>query len=949
MIEKAKNKKIVLQFLTAIMICCLACGGIFIVNASLSGKEKAAVDKSNLAYYMEGSEEASASYGEWETITDGTKGLIANFGIASDKLVLRQVVNLYELNMKPIITIRPAPVNHGTADYTRVRMDLVDVHNPEHKVSYRTQCHPGNLNNETTSYTMAKSHLGLYKGFNEDLGEWCSDAYGESGNFPFYDGNLGCISYHYDPVENRAYVSSKWKLYVSNTLDGTPKYIADLDDSSIQGANVFDGFTTGEVYVEIWVEDFQGADAHLMIEQYGDYDLSNTSLIDNDGPQINVDLNGYDKAQLPNAVVGCKYPVYKATAFDVYSGNADVGVKVYYNYYSNNKAEISVRKDGTFIPTMAGSYSIVYSSYDNRGNKSEQVYNLYAVNAASVDGLAVELSSAIDTVAVGEAFVLPELNVTGYIGNYSDVTIDIEAVNAGKELTVKNGEIRPTLLGDLTVKITVTDFVGQKVVKNLKLNVTAADKATFIEAPALPKYFVEGLSYKLPELNAYNYVDGTGDAISTTVRAVYGTTELSVVDGKLKPVVNNHKDKVDVIYDATINGKTSSLVISVPVYKVKSGTTLDMSKYFEAKAGTVTANDAMTLAMANGTGEFEFINSLYQTAFVLDFTANEKTNDIDEITAVLTDYYDAEVQISFTYKKQGDKVVFFANGDKTKALTVASTFAAGQKFQLTYDDVTKQISFDYTKASTVGVEKDLNGKAFNGFTGNEYYVTFYMKGTADGSVALNAINGSTLNSDPRDYVGPRMSFVGDYGGEYEKGSEYVLPKAIISDVLDGKIDVELTVEAPDGSILTSVQGKKLESYKYSVDEDISVVLNDFGVYFVTYYAVDSYNNRLNFSSYTLSVIDDVKPVIKLTSKLPTEVTVGTKVYIPTAEVTDDKDNALGCTVLIVLPTGRVEEFKWTNATGFVTGETGCYNVIYSARDSEGNISNLIYTIKVVEG
>ncbi len=350
MIEKAKNKKIVLQFLTAIMICCLACGGIFIVNASLSGKEKAAVDKSNLAYYMEGSEEASASYGEWETITDGTKGLIANFGIASDKLVLRQVVNLYELNMKPIITIRPAPVNHGTADYSRVRMDLIDVHNPEHKVSYRTQCHPGNLNNETTSYTMAKSHLGLYKGFNEDLGEWCSDAYGESGNFPFYDGNLGCVSYHYDPVENRAYISSKWKLYVSNTLDGTPKYIADLDDSSIQGANVFDGFTTGEVYVEIWVEDFQGADAHLMIEQYGDYDLSNTSLIDNDGPQINVDLNGYDKTQLPNAVVGCKYPVYKATAFDVYSGNADVGVKVYYNYYSNNKAEISVRKDGTFIP-----------------------------------------------------------------------------------------------------------------------------------------------------------------------------------------------------------------------------------------------------------------------------------------------------------------------------------------------------------------------------------------------------------------------------------------------------------------------------------------------------------------------------------------------------------------------------------------------------------------------
>lgn len=950
MIGKAKSKSFILRLLTLFMVACLACGGIFIANAGTEGaNEQPPVSKSDLAYYMEGSEDAYTNYGTWETITDGTEGLVATYTGASDRLVLRQVINLYELNMGPIITFRPAPASTGTADFARVRMDLVDAHNPDIRVSYRTQNHPGNLNGEPASYTMVKSHVGSYKGYSHGVQSWCSDDYGTGANFPFYNGDIACISYYYDPVENMSYISSRWKSYVSYVPDGSVNWIVDLDDSSLHGTNVFEGFTTGEVYVEIWVEEFQSGVSRLFIEQYGDYDLSNTALIDNDGPQIKVDLNGYDKNYLPNAIVGSKYPVFDASAFDVYTGKEDVEVKVYYNYYSSGKIAYPVRSDGTFIPSMPGNYSIEYTSIDDRNNKTVKVIDFTAVAAASIEGLSVSFGAVSDTTPIGEAFAIPELDIKGFLGNEKDVNVEITAINAGKELEVINGIIRPTVIGDLTVKMVVTDFVGQKVTKTINLTVTATDKATFVDTPVLPNYLVEGLTYTLPELNAYNFVNGTGDPVKTTAKVVYGSTNIAINNGKFVPSVNNHKDTVDVIYEAVINGKTASYVKSIPVYKVKDGTTLDMTKYFDVVSGNVSATyNSMLLNMVDGEGEFNFINSIYQTAFVLEFTATDTTNDIAEFTTVLTDYNDPSVQISFTYYKQGSKVYFCANGNKSIAPSVEATFNSNQKFELTYDDVTRKISYDSTKSSTISVDKDLNGKDFNGFSGNEYYVSFYMTGGSVGSIALNKINGSAFTGDVRDYVGPRISFVDDYGGDYKIGSEYVLPKAIVSDVLDGRVQVEITVEDPSMKVISSVQGKKLDGYKISEDEKVSIKLNKFGVYYVTYYAVDSYGNRLNFN-YTVNVIDDKKPVIKLESKLPTEVEVGSKVHIPNASVSDDKDSGLKCTVMLVLPTGRVETFYAGSDTGFMATETGSYNVIYSARDSEGNVENLVFTITVVEG
>ncbi len=950
MIKTSKSKRRLVQILFSVMAFCLACGSIFIANANVSNyTEQSPADKSELAYYVEGAEDASTQYGTWETITDGTEGLIANFTSASDRLVLRQVIDLYELNMQPIITLRPAPASTGTADFARVRMDLIDAYNPEIRVSYRTQNHPGNLNGEPASYTMAKSHVGTYKGYSHGVKDWCSDDYGTGANFPFYNGDIACLSYYFDPVDNMPYISSRWKSYVHFVPDGSVNWIVDLDDSSLHGANVFEGFTTGEVYVEIWVEEFQSGAAHLFIEQYGNYDLSNTVLVDKDGPTVNVDLNGYQKDQLPNAIVGSKYPVFDAEAFDVYTGEEEVGVEVYYNYYTSNKIKVSVREDNTFIPTMQGNYSVVYTSVDDRNNTTVKVYDLLAVNANSVEGLSVELATTSTTIIVGDAFEFPSLQTSGYIGDYKDVKVEITAVNAGKELPVVNGVVRPSIVGDLNVKIVVTDFVGQKVTKTLSIAVTAADKATFVDEPVLPKYFVEGLTYKLPEIKAYNFTNGTGDPVNTTVKVAYGTNELPVNKGNFVPSVTNHKDEVKVIYQAVINNKTATYEKSIPVYKVKDGETLDMSKYFDVINGSVSPTyNSIILGMSGGDGEFNFINSLYQTAFVWGFTTTNTTNDISEIKAVLTDYNDRNVQISFTYIKQDGKVLFYANDDKNKALSVAASFDENQRFELTYDDVTKQVSFDYTKASTIAIEKDLNGKEFNGFINNEYYVTFYLTGGSVGTIALNGINGNVFTADTRDYANPRISFKGDYGGEYKVGSEYVLTEPIVSDVLDGRVPVELTVEDPSENTITSVQGKKLDGYKIEDGEFVSIKLNKYGTYFVTYYAVDSYGNRLNFT-YTVNVIDDSNPVITLSSKLPTEVVVGSKVHIPSASVSDDKDSGLKCTVMLILPTGRVETFYTDSDTGFMATETGSYNVIYSARDSEGNVQNLIFTIMVVEG
>ena len=931
------------------MVLCLSVGSIFIVKANVDNKANtfSAEEETKPAYYLVGAEDSTFTYGTNPAISDGTEGLSVTYTLDSDRMVLRQVIDLYELNMEPIITFRPAPTNKGTADFARVRVDLVDVYNPEIRVSYKTQNHPGNLNGEQASYTRAKSYLGAYKGWNTGLQEWCSDDYGAGGKFPFYDGDSACMSYYYDPVDNKPWLSTRWTGYGGNTLSNVKSWINDLDDSAVQGTQVFKGFTTGEVYVEVWVEELQGSKGTLFIEQYGDYDLSSNVLVDEKGPAINVDYADYDESTIPSAVVGCKYPVFNATAFDIYTGAEDVTVKAFYNYYSTSKKELAINK-GAFVPTMAGMHTIEYTSIDAEGNTSVKLVQVNALNSNSIDVLDVELGEYQTSVKLGERYYIPEIEVENNIGKSN---VNVEVTNQGKELEVVNGYVRATAIGKMKVKITVTDFVGQRVIKDIDVTVGANDKPTFVDIPVLPEYFIEGIAYELPTVYAYNYVDGSGDKVETTIKAEY-LNSITPITGKYTPSVTNHKDLVKIIYQAQVGSGIATYTKEVPVYKVRNGNDIDITKYFEQKDGIVTAtSNSVVLTAIEEEAYFTFVNNQHLTSFAVDFVTNENSRNLSTFSIILTDYADAEKQIKLTYKNNGSNILFYYNDDVAGALAIPLDFNTGRRLALNYDNLTRSVLYDNTKATTVTVEKDLNGNAFNGFTDNKYYVTFELIGE-DGEMALSTLNGSALTNGTRDWIGPKICFTEDYGGEYLLNSEYKLPRAIVADVFEGAVDVYLTValidENDEYSIVKSTTGITLEDYLISSNEDITIKLTQYGSYDITYYAVDSYGNRINGpSNYLVYVIDNVKPEVKPETKLPTEVKVGDKIHVPKPIITDNKDATVEeYTIMVILPTGKVENFDVDSDMGFIARETGTYTIIYSVRDSADNVTNLVYTITV---
>ena len=950
---KTKKVKFLLQVFSVVMVLCLSVGSVFIVKANVGNKANtfSAEEEVKPAYYLVGAEDSSFTYGKNASISDGTEGLSVTYTLDSDRMVLRQVIDLYELSMDSIITFRPAPANKGTADFARVRVDLVDVYDPEIRVSYRTQNHPGNLNGEQASYTMSKSNVGKYTGYNHGVQGWCSDDYGTGGKFPFYDGDSACLSFYYDPVENKPWMSSRWTGYGGNTLSNVKSWITDLDDSTVQGANVFKGFTTGEVYVEVWIEELQTSKGTLFIEQYGKYDLSSNVLVDEKGPAINVDYADYDEDSIPDAIVGCKYPVFDATAFDLYTGKEDVSVKAFYNYYSTSKKEVAISR-GAFVPTMAGNYTIEYKSVDDEGNVSVKLVEVEAHNSTDIEVLEVELGDYQTSVKLGEKYCIPEVEVENNIGKE---IIAVEVTNQGKQLEVVDGYVRAEAIGKMNVKITVTDFVGQRVVKDIEVTVGENDKPTFVELPVLPEYFIEGIAYDLPKISAYNYIDGSGDKVETTIKAEYKNST-SPVTSKYVPTVTDHKDSVKIIYQAQVgNSGVATYAKDIPVYKVKTGNNIEVAKYFDEEGGSVTATSANIVLRTNeDDASFTFVNAQRLTSFAVDFVTNENSRDLSTFSIYLTDYADHNKQIKFTYKNNGGNILFYYNGDIANALSIPFDFNAGRRLALSYDDLTKKVLYDNTKGTTLTVEKDLNGNAFNGFTDNRYYVSFELVGEAGGEMILSTLNGSALTNGSRDWIGPKICFTEDYGGEYQLNDVYRLPRAIVADVFEGAVEVKLTVahvSENDDYTIVKWGGVALEDYVLSGNEDIEIKLSAYGTYDITYYAVDSYGNRINGpSNYLVYVVDDVMPEIKPETKLPTQVKLGDKIHVPKLVVKDNKDSAIeDYTVMIILPTGRVENFDISGGDmGFIARETGTYTVIYSVRDSAGNVNNLVYTITVKE-
>ncbi|MBR2374723.1 MAG: hypothetical protein IKA88_00340 [Clostridia bacterium] len=953
---KKSMKKVLATLCAVCTLGAIGTGITFATAASQNGESASVVDEvvANSTYYVEQNSvnASTATYGNFEDIASisKTNGIITNL-YPKDKLVLRNVIDLRERDSEDLLIATTAvPTSLGAPDVQRIRYEIVDAYDPTNYVTVDIKPHRDEKQLMTTGYAniwasngqkpTAVDRGGTYVHVDNYWGTWTRFSFSGAPE-PHYNLDKSVFGISFDIQTNIVY------LYDSLTNEFLP--IADLDNKDHFGLNLWEGFTTGEVYFKVYATTYEKETAQLFITKYDNYDLSRREIVDGQGPTIMVDYGEYTQESYPEAVVGYKYQLFNAWAFDVYTGEADVEMKVYLDYGSQNpKQQFFDKRTLEWTPTVAGIYTVLYESKDANGNVTQKAVNIQCKREAEVEVLALMLGSYADSVAIASNVMLPSTQITGAIGN---AKLSVTATLNGQPLEITNNTVFVAKTGTLKVVYDLSDYSGRKTQEVIEITVKTTNKPSFVETPILPEFFVEGNSYKLPVISAYNYVDGSGKALPTVIKVKKaGESTATTINGTYVPTVSTHKELVEIIYEATINGESATWSKFVPVYKTRQDNKLDMSKYFESANGTVTAKRDWVQFDATEDAAFTFVNSIYSTSMSLDFSLLASAKNIGKLNIYLTDYYDLSNQICFTYTVKNGVTVFYANQKEDTALEVSTAFKADASFNLNYDNLTATAKYDIANNNTITIAKNLQDKPFNGFKGQEYYLTIELEGVKnnDAALALKKINGHFFSSDDKEYSQPTITFDGDYGAEMKVGATSVLPNAYVFDVLDGKMETKLTVIAPDGSFVTSLDGVALQSIVLG-NETISFKLDSYGKYQVFYIASDRSGNKRTFS-YSIRVIDTQSPVIELKYTIQEAAKLGDNVYLPSFEIQDNKSDSANIVsgILIIAPNGKLKEFNRKNNVGFVASMVGDYRVMYYAYDEEGNQSVKVFTIKVTE-
>ena len=890
---------------------------------TLNGYKKATAEADLPAYYVTG-EESSVKYGAFDLFPE-IEGVAATLK-AGDKLVLRQIVNLNNLDKTDkLLQVMVVPSTLGVIDAASLNIRIVDAFDATNYVTVKASPKESSIDD------------GLYLLTNASNGQLPSSWDHSSGREVFFvnrygryvsgAGFTGKSKHNYEPYKNTFGVSFDIKencIYACDTIENVSRLMADLDDDISFPRKAWKGFTTGEVYFELEFDGYSASTANLLVVNTIGGTASPT-VKDTEGPVIKVDTLGYGKA-LPTAVVGEKYALFEATAYDAYSGECKVERKVYTNYYSDGKGLIPSYK--WFIPQVADTHYVVYTATDGQDNTSTVVLKVDVLQEKA------EMSFAFGAheteCMVGELYTLPTYSVNGGSG---EKVVAVTAKCGNTPIEIVYGQVRPVIGGAMEIVYTARDYIGSEHSETITVQVVATDKASFMEEPVLPRALIDGNTYRLPIVQAYNYVNGNGAAVDTVIKVTEKGETRALNGNEYTPSVQNSGDGVTVSYVATIDGKETPFSKVIPVYKVREENgNLKMDSFFLTDMTKKTTFDDVRFTTEQD-GFFDFINPVTALGFKTGFYL-EKTSKLSKVNIYLTDYADENNALKFSYVTKNGNTTFYINDGKL-GYPVNENVLDGKLINLFYNDKTQQVVADSVSGTKITVENNLAGEAFNGFTQKTVYVRFEMEDvTGTSTLKLESICGQYFYSETKDWIAPVIYIDGTYGGGYSINTTATLSRPFAMDVLDGDVGGTFTVKDPSGNIVTDIHGTRLENCEFF---ETQIELKEYGRYIVTFYAADQTGNETNTFAYTLRVLDEVAPVLTLNGVVAKNVKAGSTVALPKAVATDNYDTKLTVRIMVIDPMGHTSLVD-ANVGKYALTRVGTYVFCYFTQDEAGNIA-----------
>ncbi|MBQ8374353.1 MAG: hypothetical protein IJX98_02120 [Clostridia bacterium] len=852
---------------------------------------------------------------------------------------------------KYFLELLVTPEDNTVKEFNEIELKLTDIYDENNflrfdltaadkKYIYPAETYVGVVPNDMYD-SMAATHdmPGVYGsvgcGFN-------SSFYGQSGSTMPQS-----MKFYFDQDANEFHGWPITELnFVRNVMDR-------FSDPEIVGLkNVWNGFTTGEVYLTITVKDLLQSSCSLMVLGVGGYDL--TDDYSNGTNIISVKTGEFDETDLPYAIAGetSYYPVFDAVGYNTVGGlQSDLSVKVYYGDARENVAVTN----GRFKTEKAGKYYIVYTLNNSYGKTVKELTVTAKEAYESADTPDYIISSSIpQNAGIGDRVRIYQGKSVGGIGDWSvSVTLDYRADEDGEwqTQTIDGTDIQwfeAQNAGVYRLIFTATDMLGTQVIKEREISVDY-DETPRLSTVSVPKSVIKGRSVSFPQATS-QFIGADGE------KATIVTVSVNGEDYTDRPYVAN--EAFEVVYRATLQEDGSCFTekrYAVSVIDLSDESTSFLEKYFEMTDEDIDGNKDFSVSYdkkymefttaVDGAG-FDFVNALPIDVFETAFYAVKGYAYYEKIHVWLADSVNASKTLKFTVSKVENNghlyPMFYLNDVLIDSIAGSFDGGSSSPFKLTYNRSDWTIR-DATNAVLTQIKTYTNGEAFDGFASGYVYMSLEIEGvTGESKLRLESICGQTFNltmtEDNKDSGRPGIFLSESLSSQVfcAVGESYTAYAATAYDVLSEIKSLNLKIYDPTGDLM----------YNGTPTEDYTFLPDLVGTYEIVYSTVDTAGNKTPASLYTywLVVQERVAPTVNVNGSYDSLYNVGDRVKIVGANVTDDSDTAP--VLFIFLETPTLKQVVLSEGQSYEFKEKGHYTIKYYARDKFYNRTVVSFEIIV---
>ncbi|MGN1061870.1 MAG: hypothetical protein ACI4RO_01965, partial [Candidatus Scatosoma sp.] len=685
------------------------------------------------------------------------------------------------------------------------------------------------------------------------------------------------------------------RVYACWTMPGAEEekhLITDLDELLIyDNGNVFPGWTTGEVYVSLYAEDYRSDTARNEIISIGEDKMSlvyGKEYKDEVAPVVTVLSEKTTETGVYGAV-GDVVTIPRAEAIDInLAGTIDVAV--YTGFGTNFAQNVSV-SDGKFVLGRKDLYTIVYSARDGEGNVGRAKFTVLAQDTS--DNRTIGLTSEqLDQVGSGG-------NVTFNAGDSIDLSYTIEhSLNVEAkdvEVTVyvqsekqsltltEDYSFVPRYSGDYTITYKYTDgFFAYE--KSFAAKCSYSGVTSFCDKVSLPKRFIRNFTYSLQAVNAYQYKMFTTEptaVIPTAYVKFDGGDEVLIEDLNEFTVTGNQT--VQIVFRANGAVLESDIVPIVDATYAQGG--FDMAKMFEgnftkeiAMSGDKRAKDITFISdKKSGDNTFSFVNPVSTREFAFSYKTVDGYMNFDGLKLTFTDSVNPNKTYTIALYNNGNSTMISFNGGAKESVNDFVFFGIATK-NITYAHATHKLMIGSSKFFK---EIDIP-------SGSAYLDVTLMNISGDAAIILSKINNQNVSGTIyKDNADPQI-YVDDKQGNYAVGDVITLNVPEFSDVFSGVnyATATMTIYADDGKPVRDANGEVITEFVWN--KSYSILMDRITGFYVTY-GVQDFAGKAAQVSFLIACVDTTAPVVVVDGIGENDVlhvSVGTEVYF-TFTVSDD--------------------------------------------------------------